>query len=371
MVTEPIFRMVSLPVRPVNIPQSVWGRIGRNLHLNPSHPVGIVSGLIQSFFRDLHGDELVTFQLPATPIVTSGMAFDQLLVPKDHPLRSASDTYYVGSSSDEVLRPHATSHQGDVLAQLRNLPMARSSTVWTCDVYRKDEVDRIHFPVFHQTDGVRVFDRSVSEAEVVADLKASLEGLMESLFQNAERRWDPSAFFPFTNPSFEMEIRMPPSFPWIECLGCGKIRTEIDPNGWAFGIGIDRLAMLLFQIEDIRTLWSEDARFLSQFQPGKISAFKPFSKYPPAYRDTAFLLQPGQALDAKNFATACINLAGPYGLESVELRDTFASPDGRVSRCFRFTYRGIESTLTSQQCNEIHGSVVNRFIAEELGASIR
>ena len=315
----------------------------------------------------------VSAPLAETPIVTTQQAFENLLVPPKHVLRSSSDTYYVSEST--VLRPHATSHQLDVLDWLRN-SQSHSGAIWTCDVYRKDEVDRIHFPVFHQTDGVRVFNESVEESIVVNDLKHSLEGLVDRLFSAANRRvpkirWDFSASFPFTHPSMELEIENEEGT-WVECLGSGKIRTEIDPNGWAFGIGIDRLAMLLFEIEDIRTLWSQDERFLSQFSDMQISKFKPFSKYPPAYRDVAFWLPSDTSgWDESKFAFEIMSLVGPHGLEKIEKIDEFQHPKTkRVSNCFRFTYRGIERTLTSEQTNEVHAGVES-YVRDVIGGEIR
>jgi phenylalanyl-tRNA synthetase alpha chain len=184
-------------------------------------------------------------------------------------------------------------------------------------------------------------------------------------------RWDYTATFPFTDPSMELEIRLNNNQDsrWVECLGCGKIKTEIAPHGWAFGIGIDRLAMLLFNIEDIRTLWSEDFRFHSQFAENQITKFKPFSKYPPTFRDTAFWLSRDQKFDEQNFLFNCMQLAGPYGLESATIVDEFVKNDN-ISRCIRFTYRGIEKTLTAEECNDIH-KLVNQYICEDVGGVIR
>lgn len=334
--------------------------------------MGIVSSKIHEHFNKLHeGKVFHSYPLPPTPIVSTAQAFDNLLVPKSHPLRSHSDTYYVSEST--VLRPHATSHQREVLKSLRDGNTDKSGAIWTCDVYRKDEVDRIHFPVFHQTDGVRLFSPETSTDEIVHDLQHSLEQLLGTLFHEAqiplEMRWDYTATFPFTDPSMELEIRLPKDPRWIECLGCGRIKTEIDPNGWAFGIGIDRLAMLLFNIDDIRLLWSEDVRFLSQFSHNRISAFKPFSKYPPTSRDTAFWLGKESEFDEQSFLFNCMQLAGPYGLESVSIVDQFAKGDN-ISRCFRFTYRGIEKTLTADECNDIH-KIVNEYISDNIGGVIR
>lgn len=344
-------------MRPVGIPQSVWGRIGRNLHLIPNHPVGIVSGLIHFSL----GPSFQSLVFP-DPVVTTKQAFDDLRVPKDHVLRSPSDTYYVGS---KVLRPHATSHQSEVLARLSG----DSGAVWTCDVYRNDEVDRIHFPVFHQTDAVRLFDSSVSESEIIADLKKSLTQLVVSLgIPQDSLRWDTTAYFPFTTPSLELELNS--NGRWIEVLGCGRIHPSIHPNGWAFGIGLDRLAMLLFGIDDIRTLWSQDVRFLNQFESGNITQFKPFSKYPPISRDTAFFLPSSHSFDVPAFVFSCMQRAGPSGLEQVELVDVFETPK-KISRCFRFVYRGIESTLTSGEANLIHEKEIIDYLKSEFQAEIR
>jgi phenylalanyl-tRNA synthetase alpha chain len=204
-------------------------------------------------------------------------------------------------------------------------------------------------------------------------LQHSLEQLLGTLFHEAQipvqMRWDYAATFPFTDPSMELEIRLENDPRWIECLGCGKIKTEINPHGWAFGIGIDRLAMLLFHIDDIRLLWSEDVRFVSQFSENKISKFKPFSKYPPTFRDTAFWLGEDSFFNEESFLFKCMQLAGPYGLESVLAVDEFTKGD-KISRCFRFTYRGIEKTLTADECNDIH-KIVNEYISDNIGGVIR
>jgi phenylalanyl-tRNA synthetase alpha chain len=127
--------------------------------------------------------------------------------------------------------------------------------------------------------------------------------------------------------------------------------------------------MLLFEIDDIRTLWSQDPRFAEQFEPGAIKKFKPFSKYPATYRDTAFWLS--QPVDTRKMEFDVMQLAGPYGLERMELVDTFVHPKtGRESMCFRFTYRGIEKTLTSDECNDAH-RLVEEYVRDVLVGEIR
>ncbi|CAN0512454.1 unnamed protein product, partial [Ectocarpus sp. 8 AP-2014] len=171
------------------------------------------------------------------------------------------------------------------------------------DVYRRDEVDSTHYPVFHQMEGVRILTEEeaparwdVSQRKEIAnkDLKRGLEGLATNLFGNVEMRWV-DAYFPFTTPSAELEILFRGK--WMEVLGCGVIHDEVMDNagrtgeiGWAFGLGLERLAMVLFSIPDIRLFWSEDPRFSSQFEAKTLTTFQPYSKYPPCYKDVTFWL---------------------------------------------------------------------------------
>jgi phenylalanyl-tRNA synthetase alpha chain len=144
--------------------------------------------------------------------------------------------------------------------------------------YRRDEIDATHLSQFNQVEGLYI-DRNVS----VADLKGTLEYFVRELFGNeVETRLRPH-FFPFTEPSFEMDIRMPgiKSGAWMELLGCGMVNPAVfesvnerrgdqayDPENWtgfAFGMGLERLAMPLFSLPDIRLLIESDQRFLAQF----------------------------------------------------------------------------------------------------------
>jgi phenylalanyl-tRNA synthetase alpha chain len=203
----------------------------------------------------------------------------------------------------------------------------------SADVYRRDEIDPTHYPVFHQMEGIRLFSKAellelakeyadsdhqieelkkegsnpVQAAHTMSDsklcamhLRLELEGLMRHLFApDIQIRWI-EAYFPFTSPryrfcnaSWEMEIYY--NNQWLEVLGCGVMQQEIlnhagqaEQIGWAFGIGLERIAMVLFDIPDIRLFWSRDERFLAQFKHGKICQFQPFSKYPSCYKDVSF-----------------------------------------------------------------------------------
>jgi phenylalanyl-tRNA synthetase alpha chain len=153
-------------------------------------------------------------------------------------------------------------------------------------------------------EGVRIFpddafptDMPIAERKKVIekDLKGVLTGLARHLFGDVEMRWRED-YFPFTEPSFELEVMFNGN--WMEVLGCGVVHDDVIRNaglpahrcGWAFGLGLERLAMVLFSIPDIRLFWTADERFLSQFKAGEIVRFQPYSKHPHCYKDVSFWL---------------------------------------------------------------------------------
>lgn len=130
----------------------------------------------------------------------------------------------------------------------------------------------------------------------MADLQQLLSGLAKHLFgEDSSITWRED-YFPFTEPSYELEVLFQNS-KWLEVLGCGVIHKDVMKNsgkegqlGWAFGLGLERLAMVLFDIPDIRLFWSQDERFIQQFKDGVITKFCPYSKYPLCYKDVSFWL---------------------------------------------------------------------------------
>jgi phenylalanyl-tRNA synthetase alpha chain len=193
-----------------------------------------------------------------------------VLVPPNHVSRKKSDTYYLNKK--QVLRTHTTAHEMELLA-------GHDEFITFGDVYRRDEIDQYHYPVFHQMEAVRVFQpehfavpqHDVQMVQTANDLKLTLEGLVKHLFGAVEMRWI-DAYFPFTFPSFELEILYEGK--WLEMLGCGVLHPIIlknagkkpDEIAWAAGLGLERFAMKLFDIPDVRLFWSEDPRFLDQFK---------------------------------------------------------------------------------------------------------
>ena len=203
------------PDEKYNVPAGVREKLGKDLLLNPKHPLGILWKTVQDYFAEQ--DPNCKFFDTEKPVVNTVDCFDKLRVPPDHPSRSPSDTYYV--NKDYVLRTHTSAHQCQFLSQYPEI----TSFLCAGDVYRRDEIDASHYPAFHQCEGVRLFDaEKVSREEVLEDLKKTLEGLAAHLFQlktgEDTMRWL-DEYFPFTEPSLELEIFYQDD--WMEVLGCG------------------------------------------------------------------------------------------------------------------------------------------------------
>ncbi|EOD06090.1 phenylalanine tRNA synthtetase [Emiliania huxleyi CCMP1516] len=355
-----------------NVTPYIANLVGRDLHKTADHPIGIIKQKIEDYFATIDG---VKFEIADAmdPLVSAQQCFDDLLIPEDHPGRLPSDTYYVSrpggreasSSEDLLLRTHTSAHQSTLMRK------GYEAFLCTGDVYRRDEIDASHFPAFHQMEGVRLFDPAlVGEGEmsreewlasdgcklVADDLKRTLEGLCDALFGPVEKRWI-DEYFPFTEPSFELEIYY--NGDWMEVLGCGVIHSGVLSNcdlshrhGWAFGLGLERLAMVLFEIPDIRLFWTGDERFTSQFKAGQLTKFKPYSKYPPCFKDISFWL-PEEGFEPNDFFELGRGVAGEL-IERIDLVDSFTHPKkGLTSHCYRITYRSMDRSLTDEEINSL------------------
>ena len=201
--------------------------------------------------------------------------FDRLNAEEGHPSRDWSDTFYFDEDSRVMLRSQTSPMQVRAMDTME-LPIR---IIAPGRVYRKDEVDATHSPMFHQVEGM-VIDKGVT----MADLKGTLNTVVERLYgKGTKTRFRPH-HFPFTEPSCEMDVQCHkcggvgcPTCKgegWIELLGAGMIHPRvlemsgIDPNvysGWAFGIGLERTAMRRFKIADLRLIFENDVRFLEQF----------------------------------------------------------------------------------------------------------
>lgn len=372
-----------------NITPHIASLVGRDLHLRPAHPIGIIRSKIQEYFASLSQTTGTDYKIydAEDPIVTSKQCFDDLLIPPDHPGRAPSDTYYV--TENTLLRTHTSAHQS------QHLRSGADAFLCSGDVYRRDEIDATHYPAFHQMEGVKLLSEDLMEGArnasggewlsspecrlVEKDLKQTLEGLMDHLFGPTQKRWN-SDYFPFTDPSFELEIYH--NDEWMEVLGCGVIHEKVldlsnrsDRRGWAFGLGLERLAMILFKIPDIRLFWTEDERFHNQFKEGEIVEFQSYSKYPPVFKDIAFWTSKGDTeSDGREFVENDFfdlvrSTAGDL-VEKIEMIDEFTHPKtGRSSRCYRISYRSMDRSLTNEEIDALQFKL--RDDCPSLGCELR
>lgn len=233
-------------------------------------------------------------------------------------------------------------------------------------------------------EGVRVFTdpmetfgtKDVGEVKILVerDLKNVLENLAKHIFGDVEMRWNDD-YFPFTDPSFELEVFY--NNEWLEVLGSGVILDGVlknahrDPTqqiGWAFGLGLERWAMKLFEIDDIRLFWSTDSRFMNQFRAGEITKFKSYSKFPVCYKDIAFWLNDNEKFNENEFFSLVRAVSGDLA-ETVELIDEFVHPKTqRKSLCFRINYRHMDRSLTNEEIDkyqfELRDLVANKLSCE-------
>lgn len=301
-------------------------------------------------------------------IVSTEDNFDVLNTPADHPSRRTTDTYYVTATA--LLRTHTTTmwpyyvRSPSTKERLARDGMLRALCFGS--VYRKDEIDRHHYPVFHQIDGLYVCSRS-KQVLTLDDLAGVLADIVRAIYgPDVEWRVIPDAF-PFTHPSLQVEVRWKGN--WMEVLGAGLVHEAVlrnfdfDPavyNGWAFGFGVDRLAMIKMGIPDIRILWSNDPRIQGQFRDLG-SLYREVSKYPSIIRDISFVVAAGRSL---NEFYEIVREEGGDLVEEVRLLDTFRDEKkfgkGKISHTFRVTYRSHERTLTNEEVNRIQDQIVGR-----------
>ena len=238
------------------------------------HETGSLHPLHQMHDRAIQIFRRMGFALAEGPdIETEWYCFDALNTPADHPARNEQDTFYLPDG--RLLRTHTST------VQIRTMESAPPPirVIASGAAYRRDELDATHSPQFHQIEGLYV-DKNVS----VADLKGELEFFIRELFgAETEVQFRPH-YFPFTEPSLEIHVRskaLKSGEQWIEVAGCGIVHPAVfeavnqarsdsayDPEKWsgyAFGLGMDRLAMILFEIPDIRLFSQNDLRFLRQF----------------------------------------------------------------------------------------------------------
>ena len=240
----------------------------KKVNLGSLHPITQIINEVEEIFLGMG------YEIADGPEVEKAIYnFDKLNTPADHPARDIQDTFYI--TEDIVLRSQTSPVQARVMEN-KKPPI---KIICPGAVYRSDSVDATHSPVFHQVEGL-VVDKNIS----MTDLKGTLEMFAKKcLGENTKIRFRPH-HFPFTEPSAEADVscfvcggkgcRVCKGEGWIELLGCGMVHPNvlkncgIDPeeySGFAFGFGVERIAMAKFGIEDMRLLFENDVRFLKQF----------------------------------------------------------------------------------------------------------
>ena len=235
------------------------------------HPISHVTNKIINMFRE------VGFGLSSGPEIEDDWHnFTALNMPESHPARDMQDTFFVSLQPDMMLRTHTSSVQ--VRYMESNKPPIR--IISPGRVFRNEDISARSHCLFHQIEGLCV-DENIN----FSDLKLIIKYFINNLFgKNTKIRFRPS-FFPFTEPSAEVDIfwglnsetdyRITKGTGWLEIMGCGMVDPKVLKNvninpekysGYAFGMGIERIAMLLYQIDDIRLFYENDKRFLSQFK---------------------------------------------------------------------------------------------------------
>lgn len=242
------------------------------LDFGSRHPLSLVKNRIVDIFYQ------IGFNISEGPEIEDDWHnFTALNLPEYHPARDMQDTFFIQTDPDILLRTHTSSVQVRYMENYR--PPIR--TISPGRVFRNEAISARSHCIFHQVEGLYI-DKNIS----FADLKQTLLYFTKALFGNSKIRLRPS-YFPFTEPSAEVDIywgletetdyRITKGTGWLEIMGCGMVdpnvleNCNIDPrkySGYAFGMGIERIAMLIYQIGDIRLFFENDIRFLSQFQSG-------------------------------------------------------------------------------------------------------
>ncbi len=329
-------------------------------------------------------------------IIPYDISFDLFNFPPDHPARNSSDTYFV--DENHILRTHTTVmwYYHLALSEVRNR-IKKGEPVGALShgkVYRKDEIDRQHMNVFHQMDGWYLCRRA-DHVITIDDLQEVLVEIARAIFgEDVEYRFDTDEF-PYTDPSIEMEIIVGDSpsqrsgplrrsdseaseAKWIEVLGAGVVRRSVlknlgvDPeeyNGWAFGFGLERLAMISMDLPDIRLLWSQDERIKRQLKLG--NKYKEVSKFPPITRDISFIVD--KNFVPNDYFDLIRDLGGDW-VEEMRLLDKYSNSEkfgqDMLSYTYRIVYRSNDRTLLSDEVDKIQEKIYSET-AKQFNAELR
>lgn len=338
----------------------------------PGHPI------YEIVLRVLSAPAFKDFDVIRVPeIVPADVSFDLFDFPKDHPARSRSDTYYADDKN--ILRTHTTVMWYYYLRDENVRKRMDAGESVGCfsygKVYRKDELDQNHMNVFHQIDGWYLAPKN-KRIITIEDLKEALSHFAKAIFgAGIEIRFNNDQF-PYTDPSLEMEINREGK--WLEVAGAGVVKgTVLEKfgvdssrwNGWAFGPGIERFAMISMNLPDIRLLWSQDERVKKQLKLGQ--KFVPVSKYPVITRDISFVV--GKDFVPNNYFDLIRDI-GRDLVEEVQLLDKYEDAEkfgaDKISYTYRIVYRSNERTLTSKEVDVLQDETYKQT-AKHFGAQLR
>ena len=300
---------------------------------------------------------LDTIEIPE--VVPASVSFDLFDFAPDHPARSTSDTYYM--DKENILRTHNTVswyyYLHDEGVKARAAKGEHLGALCFGKVYRKDEIDRRHMNVFHQIDGWKLIPNTEGTLPL-DELKRVLSEVVETVFgKEIEYRFLDDTF-PYTDPSTQIEVMV--NGEWVEILGAGMVKPSVlskmgieGYNGWAFGFGIERLAILSMKLPDIRLLWSDDERVKKQLVLG--TEFKEVSKFPPIVRDISFIVP--KTFVPNEYFDLVREVVGDL-VEEVALLDKYENDEkfgaDKLSYAYRITYRSLDRTLTSEEVDALH-----------------
>ena len=355
-------------------------------YIKDFHPVkDIVDKIIKSpYYRD--------FEIVESPEVVNEYAtFDLSFFPKDHVARRPSDSFFIEKNGDTkkslLLRPHTTVVWYYYLIEqwgkekLYQTWEVKVLSYWK--VYRVDNLDKTHHQVFHQIDGFKIVEKS-KEIITQDTLKEVLTQTIQAIFGSDVKIRFSEDNFPYTVESLEAEVFY--NWEWLEVLGAGIINPEvfkmlwIDPekyNWWAFWFGIERLAMLLKWVPDIRIFWSNDPRITKQWWE-KDKKFEEVSKYPPVYKDVSFIVPKDrfikdeeetkkkwtiQVKDEHHFWEISNVIRDAMWekqdlVEEVIITDIYENDkkfwENRKSVTIKIKFRSFERTLTNEEINKVY-----------------
>ena len=310
-------------------------------------------------------------------IVRADMSFDLFNFPADHPARSKSDTYYV--NDEYILRTHTTVMWYYYLtSEYAKKKIEAGEPIGLLSfgkVYRKDEIDRHHMNIFHQMDGLYI-QPDAKGTITQDDLKKVLADIAKAVFGPEIKYRFNDDTFPYTHESLEMEVDK--GGKWVEVLGAGLVEKSVlknlDPrlenyNGWAFGFGLERLAIISMELPDIRLLWSKDPRVTKQLKLGQ--KFVEVSKFPPITRDISFIVD--KSFLPNDYFDLIRDIGGDL-IEEVELLDKYENPEkfgaDKVSYTYRVVYRSNDRTLLASEVDPLQDKLYSET-AKQYKAELR